>query len=139
MSALAMILTATMVVPANDPHKVSEEIEQAGIDLSGEWEGTSPCESWQKIIKVDISGGQIRFHFHYKGFGVYTIPWKVIDEGKGKIRNDCQEDKPFLGIYQWRGDRVYICYGYINQPRPTNFEPGQGKRVLILHRVKSRK
>ena len=37
-SALAMILTAAMAVPASGPEKVSGEVEQ-GLDLRGEWEG----------------------------------------------------------------------------------------------------
>ncbi|MGH7221633.1 MAG: hypothetical protein ACRELF_00220, partial [Gemmataceae bacterium] len=38
MSAVAMILTAAMVVPGSGPEMVSGEMEQ-GLDLGGEWKG----------------------------------------------------------------------------------------------------
>ncbi len=133
MSALAMILTAALTVPADGPKRASGEMVR-GLDLSGEWEGVSLSGH-----PVDVSGGKLRFRGGGKGISNYTVPWKVADEGNGKIRVEFQGSEPVLGIYEWRGDRVYLCYAYANRPRPTNFDTGAGRTVLILHRVKSRK
>jgi hypothetical protein len=134
MSALAMILTAAMAAPGDGPEKVSGEVVR-GLDLSGEWEGVSPSAD----LPVDVSGRKLRFRGGRGGISNYTVPWKVADEGNGKIRVKFQGSEPVLGIYEWRGDRVCLCYAYANRPRPTKFEVGEGRAVLILHRVKSSK
>jgi hypothetical protein len=130
MSALAMILTAAMLVSGDVPEKVLGEVEQ-GLDLRGEWGGFSPSAD----LPIDVSGGKLRFRGGGAGISNYMVPWKVADEGNGKIRIKFQGSEPVLGIYKWRGDEVDICYAYANRPRPTSFEPGEGRTVLILHRV----
>jgi hypothetical protein len=134
MSVLAMLLTAAMLVPGDGPKMESGEMVQ-GLDLSGEWEGFSPSAN----LPLDVFGGKLRFRGGRGGISNYTVPWKVTDEGNGKIRIKFQGREPLLGVYEWRGNRVYICYSWENRSRPTNFETGEGRTVLILHRVKLRK
>lgn len=55
MSALAMILTAAIVVPGDVPEKVLGEIEQR-LDLSGEWEGTWESHQRGRVPNQDDSG-----------------------------------------------------------------------------------
>lgn len=41
-----------------------------------------------------------------------------------------------LGIYELKGDTLTICMGNAGQPRPASFEPGDGRTLIVLKRVK---
>jgi hypothetical protein len=129
MSALAMILTAAMVVPGDVPEKVSGEMEQ-GLDLSGEWEGTITYGGEAKdVVMLDFT--LIEFEWSR----VYLSNWKVQDEGQGRFRL-IEVFRPYIGIYEWRSDCLALCYAKADIGRPTSFQASDGQILLILHRVK---
>ena len=41
-----------------------------------------------------------------------------------------------FGIYELKGDTLTICMGSAGQPRPATFEPGAGRTLIVLKRVK---
>jgi uncharacterized protein (TIGR03067 family) len=41
-----------------------------------------------------------------------------------------------LGVYELKGDTLTICMGNAGQPRPAAFEPGDGRTLIVLKRVK---
>jgi hypothetical protein len=138
MSALAMILTAAMMVPANGPEPVSGEIaEPERLDLSGEWEGSWHDASTPKgglKMRAELLAGDFYCAkepnlLFFRGFA------EAHDEGAGKMRFD-PEAGDMLGIYQQDGDRVILCIGVANGPRPDSFQVREGRILLILHRVK---
>ena len=138
MSALAMVLTAAIVVPGDGPEKVSGEIElEQGLNLSGEWQGV--LYHWGETYK---GNGWIHedgeFAFIYRRFG--NIPFAtpaglVKDEGNGYLQIG-----EYVGIYEQRGDRLRMCLSF-DGPRPTSFRIGNDNAqcLLILRRVKSSK
>lgn len=119
MSALAMILTATIVVPGDVPEKVSGEMVQ-GLDLSGRW---------KVILRLDGNEGPIRTDL---------TKWGTVDEGAGRV-HFTSAGLTAYGIYEQRGDCVLICVAKHRKPRPIRFEDGADQYLLILHRVKPRK
>ncbi len=134
MSALAMILTAAMVVPGDGPEKVSGEMVQERLDLRGEWEailfhGGKKVSGQARILRgllVTWEGKGGRGSFFWS-----DVP---VDEGKGNFRIGGS-----LGIYQYDGNRLRICFDDGAGDRPTSFLPGKNRVYLILHRVKSSK
>lgn len=133
MSALAMILMAAMAVPASGPEKVSGEAEQK-LDLSGEWEGTwqSGSDNSKSIWDTRIRDG--RFTAKWRSASG-SKRWGGVDEGKRKLRLD----GGYLGIYKWKGNRLFICYQDDAKGYPLAFHPEKGQHLLILRRVKPRK
>lgn len=121
MSALAMILTAAMVVPGDGSEKVPMEMVQ-GFDMSGEWKAWWRDDKW--------------------GVGIETAPHKLLSntvfEGGNKLRmtyrGGCH-----LGIYKQEHNRIVICLRELGCGRPTDFRVKLDEELLILHRVKFRK
>jgi hypothetical protein len=142
MSALAMILTAAMMVPGDGPEKASGEIarERQPLDLSGEWEGTLQDATTPKG-GIKMKAKMLAEDFYYSkepDLRFYRGLAEVYDEGAGRMRFEPEAGK-ILGIYQQDGDRVIMCIGDANGNRPDSFRIGKGQQLLILHRVKSRK
>lgn len=130
MSALAMILTATMAVVGNGPEKVSDEVEQR-LDLKGEWEGTWNTHLGKRFL---IRLTPTEFHLD-NGETTGVLRYPMSDEGNGKLRF-----RGRLGIYQQDGDRLLICLAKTRtNQRPTSFRIDEGQHLLLLHRVKLRK
>lgn len=145
MSALAMILTAAMVIPGDRPEKVSGEVaENQRLDLSGEWEGFwwfdhntrfeahSKCPSGQ--------GHLMGRQFAIVCRGNCNLTAYFIDEGQGHLCGEWELIGPRIhGIYRQEGTKLLICFTELASPCPTSFRAGEGRHLLILHRVKSRK
>ncbi len=119
MSALAMILTAAMAVPADGPEKVSGEIVRRELDLSGKWRGV--------LHHVNGSKQEIEI-ISFEG-------WGAVDEGAGRVRFKDQFRTAY-GIYEQRGDRLMICIALNGKPRPTRFRAGDENLLLVLRRVR---
>jgi hypothetical protein len=139
MSALAMILTAAMVVPGDGPKMESGEIEQ-GLDLSGEWEGLwIDDEGIRRKAKLSLSECRLegeRLPGQPLGDIERTLVFLgITDEGAGRI---CLRDS-YLGIYCRDGCDHLICFRDNRKGRPTSFRGGDDQNLLILHRVKPRK
>lgn len=128
MSAVAMILTAAMAVPADLPEKVSGEMVQ-GLDLSREWEGTLRSKQG-KECRVRIDPKWIFLESDEGKIGLGTK--NLVDEGNGKLRF-----RGSLGLYRYEKDRLLICIGD-GKSRPLTIGQEYGS-LLILHRAKSRK
>jgi hypothetical protein len=128
MSALAMILTAAMMVQADGHEKVSGEVEQ-GLDLSKKWEGTLRSKKAEvcrvridrKVTLVESEEGRVSFSTS-----------NIIDEGGGKLIFRGKR-----GLYRQADDLLVICVGDVNR-RPPVIGEAHGY-LLILHRAKSRK
>jgi hypothetical protein len=137
-SALAMVLMAGMAVPGNDPNpeKVTGEVEQ-GLDLSGEWEGTSTDGIAMGEVRLVKDKGKATVHNPaVRAYGRFGF--KVVDEGGGRLRILIGE-RESLGIYRYQDDdHVIICVSQ-HGLRPQSFCCGDGQELTILHRVKPRK
>jgi hypothetical protein len=135
MTALAMILAAGMAV-GSGPEKVSGEVEQ-GLDLRGEWEGTSPCPPKSDCV-VRFVKNKLNI---YDPSTKCSIGFTVIDEGGGRLRLPLTRVRGLLGIYRYQDhDHLHICFS-ANETghRPTSFHVGNDRMYLILHRVKPAK
>ncbi len=131
MSALAIIVTAAMVVPADLPEKGSREMTYS-FYLSGEWEGIGLDENGQAYRRVFLDHLRFRYETDNVG-GDFWTPF--IFENGGKLRyRGCAS---ILGIYRQEAERLYICYR--QGSRPTTYRGGSGQTLLILHHVKPRK
>lgn len=122
MSALAMILTAAMVVPGDGPKYESAKIVQR-LDLSGKWKGY--CNPGLPIGEHEMN---------FKG-------WGVIDEGAGRVRLKLPSvdgvSWTVYGIYEQDGDRLKICFSIDGKSRPTRFDGGGDQYLYDIRRVKS--
>jgi len=137
MSALTMILAATVMLPANGPEMVSGEVEQdRELDLRGEWRGMLTCGGQsEKVILTET--------------GTFIVNrWSLIpivgtmderDERGGKFCFLLGGHSRYVGIYEWRGDSIALCFRKASKGRPTSFEAGEDQYLVILHRVKPRK
>ncbi|HTU21909.1 MAG TPA: hypothetical protein VMG10_27975 [Gemmataceae bacterium] len=127
-SALAMILTAATMIPANGPEMVSAEFVQ-GLDLSGKWEGTLWTKQGEvgrvqidpKVILIESAGDTV-------GFSTSNL----IDEGDGKL-----DFKGHLGLYRQADDVLLICVGDA-KTRPLSIGKEYGT-LFVLRRIKPRK
>lgn len=137
MSALAMILTAAMVVPGNGPEMVSGEVER-GLDLSGEWEGKWCDQIVQGGIPILAKVESGTFSYRFKHENSFISIGKFHDEGEGKFRFEDQ-GCIWLGIYRQDRGTVILCFHEADQRRPHSFETGDHQDLLILHHVKPRK
>lgn len=141
MSALAMILTATMAVPADGPEKVSGEIAQLRrqpLDLEGQWKAVLYRDGQVLQGEATLSiCGKLNVYVPLPKPGekrIFPIG-TAVDESNGNLRIGPFD---YLGIYEQDGDRLRICFSE-GQRRPTSFQAGERQTLLILHRVKSRK
>ncbi len=136
MSALAMILTAAMVIPANGPGRASSEMVRAQqpLNLSGEWEGTlRDSESKVKgnwIVKLSDDWVVVE-----RGIDTRRLIWQMTNEGGGKVKVRLSRTV-YLGIYRQESDRVIIALRDCKRGRPTSFRPSDDQSLLILHRAK---
>jgi hypothetical protein len=132
MSALAMILTAAMVVTGDVPEKVSGEVERR-LDLSGEWEGTSTDGSLSGVVRLVKDKAT-----SYVPTSKSIVTFKVVDEGGGRF---CipHGERELLGIYRYQDDNHVILCVSQHGHRPQSFRRGDGQALCILHRVKPRK
>jgi hypothetical protein len=130
MSALAMILTAAMVVPGDGPEKVSGEIKKGErLDLRGKWKlefgaGTLETLTREELIRAlriqDMGEGRLRMALpkSYKGDLVFI---------------------PYTGTYRQERDRVVIQFRMVVEKTPTAFRDHYRRGYIILHRIKSDK
>jgi hypothetical protein len=131
MSALAMVLAAGLAV-GDGPERVSGEVAR-GLDLHGEWEGTirhSFGEDHPVVLDKD------RVLTEDDGLLSLGFFLEISDEGKGKVQIRLGGSAR-AGIYKHEGEDVVICFCRVD--RPTEFRAGNGRSLLILHRVKLRK
>jgi hypothetical protein len=136
MSAFAMVLAAGMAV-GSGPEAVSSGVEQ-GLDLRGKWEGHLRS-AWGKTLTARLEaqgagcGGTLFLKAHGREEEGFRLD-RVTDEGGGRLR--LEREIALLGIYKWQGDQLVICFRMERAGRPTSFQAGDGKDLLILHRVK---
>jgi hypothetical protein len=140
MSALAMILTAAMMVPGDWPEKVSGEVRKPQqLDLRGEWRGIRKTEKDKYEVYASEGMGSLSCRRLPKGRqGPFYLSPRITDEGGGKLRL-IWWDNPCLAIYEQDGDRLTICFRDARKGRPISFRSSDGHDLLILHRVKPRK
>lgn len=141
MSALAMILTAAMMVPGHGPENVSGEMvrESEPLDLKAKWKGIWYRPNGSKwdveivdhFLSAEIDDGCTL------GFCAWRLE-RTTDEGGGKLVLR-EGEKVDLGIYEQHNDRLVICYSVSGRTRPTSFRSCKGQHLLVLHRIKSRK
>lgn len=144
MSAMAMILTAAMMVPRNGPEMESGEMVQESqpLDLSGEWEGVwwfhtdgqlQVHSRDSRLVGVRKPGAN-----NWVGSAIDTCDF--IDEGHGRLRGTWDlTNSEIRGIYRQDRDRLILCFSQTPRLRPTSFQVGGTQHLLILHRVKPRK
>jgi len=143
MSALAMILTAALVVPGDGPEKVLGDVERLPqpLDLRGKWKGTISKydrKYGEFGAKVYFSGGRLKVEDNAKpGEFVADVQACFVDEGNGKFRFRLNGDQLYLGIYRQEGDRFIGCIGH--KDRPSEFKLAERRALISLHRVNSRK
>jgi hypothetical protein len=137
MTAFVMVLVAGMAVRSGT-EGTSPEPERP-LDMRGEWEG----EEWTdgKMCEVRFSNNSMSEG--RAGPGLWSRPWKPVDEGAGKARFECYDpDGPAVfterGMYRWEGDRLTICYRLHGKGRPSVWGD-KGQYLLILRRVKPAK
>lgn len=109
--------------------------------IQGTWKVTSAWEAGKK----DPSA--LKFVFVFKN-GTMTATIDGKQKGKGTYRLDpskkpkwfdvTMEGRPYLGIYELKGDTLRICHSH-SRERPTRFvsedDPRQ-RSLIILQRVK---
>jgi hypothetical protein len=138
MSALAMILTAAMATPGDGAEKVSAVMVQRGLDLSGEWKGDFTSSNG-KIFKGKMKESVFVLTPGEKPL-IDLGPKYITDEGNGRFAIGRGANGPvFVGIYKDEGDKLTICLCATQYGRPTKFKAGEGRGLLILHRVKPSK
>jgi hypothetical protein len=129
MSALAMILMAAMAIPGGGPEQVSWAMEQ-GLDLSGEWVGTIRHSFGRDYsVVLDKDGFLTEDHGAFTG----SCFFDVSDGGKGKVQIR-MGGLARTGINKREDEHVVICF--CRDDRPTEFQAGNGRSLLTLHRVK---
>jgi hypothetical protein len=128
-----MVLMVAMAVPGNGPERVSGETEQ-GLDLRGEWEGVLV---WLGRARPVVLSGETLWWRRKGSVELWSIDC-MIDEGGGKFRFKWVA-YPTHGIYERRPDTILMCYGSMSEGRPSAFEVGKNRELLILHRVKPRR
>lgn len=145
MSALAMILTAAMVVPGDGPTMESGEVVQLPQPLNLRecwWEGfyQSPKGRWLPAASNVLCGPDFVIEATLPNgshCAVLHLDKSLIDEGNGKL--SIAKEVAYLGIYKQEDDRVIISLRPAEKGYPTKFGAGDGQSLLILHRVKPRK
>jgi hypothetical protein len=137
MSVLAIILMAAMAAPGDGAEKVSGDLVEQGLSLRGKWRGSYRL-SRSFAFDVAVTRDSVLL---LNGENVcVSRRLHLVDEGNGRLRWSESVDGLRLGIYKWENDRLFISLGLPGTgQRPISFDYGEGKRLLILHRVNSRK
>lgn len=141
MSALAMILTAAMMVPGDGSgwEKTFAEVvaAPAPLDLRGEWKGRVLVKDKENESEVEVTITNGRMQVQSEGRSVGG-DLEVLFNREGKVRFKWAT-KTCHGIYRQEGDRFVLCLqqddkygaGY-----PTSFRAGTDQTLSIFHRVK---
>jgi hypothetical protein len=143
MSALAMILTAAMMIPGDGPEKTSGKVseKERGLDLKGKWEGSLGIklpDGSPSTVPVTYQDGKLTAGDLEEAEAV-KMKVLFIDEGHGKCWcRYAATGKDALGIYKWQRDQLFICISE-GKGRPTNFMVEETSTLLTLHRIKPRK
>jgi len=126
-----MAIVAGMVL-GSGPERGSTETTHA-LCLDGYWKGT-----WQdrlgsdRIYPVSLD----RDSFNMDGIRLARhCHW--VDEGYGRFKvTDDNSRSIFHGIYKYENGRFILCMGRPDKPRPTAFQAGNEKALLILEPAK---
>lgn len=135
MSAFVLVLAAGVAV-GSGPEAVSPEMDR-GLDLRGEWKGVWVDEAGAKW-KATAENGTVCGE--RPEFVKVIRAQDVADEGAGRVQVLYPRvEPPALGIYQWRGDCLIICFREARLGRPTAFRGGNGQDLITLRPVKPAK
>lgn len=135
MMPILALFVAAGLMPSSGPEKISGEVVQDALDLSGKWEGTlDPYET-----SMD-NGGQISVKYHPAFSELFGT--EIVDEGDGRLRMQWGERNcrsTHKGIYRQNGDHLIICFQRADYGVPSTFRTDDRQYLLELRRIKKRK
>lgn len=107
-------------------------LESGGIIIPKEQRRGFDVTITDAHVQMNVGVRQLR--------AVYVLrPAKSPREIDLEAIDDSGKDQPkrmTRGIYRWEGERLTLCLGDTDQPRPTDFttSPGTGRILLVLER-----
>jgi len=107
-------------------------LESGGIIIPKEQRRAFDVTITDAHVKMNVGVRQLR--------AVYVLrPAKSPREIDLEAIDDSGKDRPkrmTRGIYRWEGERLTLCLGDADQPRPADFttSPGTGRILLVLER-----
>jgi uncharacterized protein (TIGR03067 family) len=140
-AGLILIALASWSLPASAGDKDRGDDKKELEKFQGTWnyesfvlEGKSPPPEILKMITLVIKGNDWSFLLNDKKqvAGTLTInaARKTIDS---KDTEGLWKDKTWLGIYEFKGDTLKVCWAQPGEKRPTTLESKEGsKRVLAV-------
>jgi hypothetical protein len=132
---MATLLLAMALCSASGhaPEGISFEVERP-LDLSCEWKGTVAdrgvacgcvlCPRRQALYTFPDRQGSVR------------LLWKMIDEGRGRLRVEEGGREISLGVYRWERDGLVICLGQPGKQRPASFRATDRQSLFTLRRAR---
>lgn len=139
MNALVAIALSSMIA-AQDPK--AEDPKMAQVAFQGEWKLTTwaklgrdyPKEKLEKS-KVVVKDDAMSMTLDGKTTDMtFTLDPKA-DPPALDYRSD-RSNKVIRGIYKLEKDKITICFGIENSPRPTEFKAGGDNSIMVMERVK---
>jgi uncharacterized protein (TIGR03067 family) len=116
--------------------------------LQGTWQFTAHSMGGKETPKVELA--KMKITFTGNKWSV-TEDGKVIQAGTHKLdatKKPGQVDAPvtegegkgatMLGIYEFKGDTMKVCFDPQGKERPTNFTPKEGHFVATIERDKKK-
>ncbi len=99
--------------------------------MQGVWADEDVGTRWYIVGEKLFAGGADTAKKKGVEFGLALRPDSPLgDFDLSQFGNTC-----CVGIYKFVGDDLHVAYHGGGQPRPANFEPGDGKSLFILKRV----
>jgi uncharacterized protein (TIGR03067 family) len=139
MSALVAIALSSMIA-AHDP---KAEDPKAALDaFQGEWKLTTWAKLGRPFPKDKLENSKVVVK---EGAFSMTLDEQTTDM---TFALDPKAEPPALdfrsegnkrlirGIYKREKDKITICFGIENSPRPTEFKAGRDTSIMVLERAK---
>jgi uncharacterized protein (TIGR03067 family) len=141
---VGLVLVVGLLVGADEPTKKDKEIlaKEELKKFQGEWvpvamevNGKPAPEQALKGLRVTLKGNRATFQQRDKtSQGTFTIDPTTRPKQIGATGQEGGREVKTIGIYEFDGDKLRICYTPVGGPRPTEFSSKRGteKQPIFL-------
>jgi RNA polymerase sigma factor (sigma-70 family) len=132
---LDRVVITWKVIPRDEARKEQKQLQgQWRVESAFNDDKPLPPEEVAKMGIFFSSKGRYALATEELSVGIYRL---VGQQGQVRYIDFIgDEDAPLKGIFTWKDGKLLLVVGHVTQPRPTSLNPGPGRAVVVLERVK---